>query len=149
MRTGSWVRYSRLARSRMSATAACSLKAAARTIAGCGVSGFWLATENDGMRNDPCAMVRKRSAEQGADTRREMPGAANEPSLADGGRSACERRHSHRICDRGLASGENGQAGSPPPTWGRVRAGEASEDRLAPKRGFPLPDLPRIGGGGT
>jgi hypothetical protein len=36
----------------------------------------------------------------------------------------------------------------PPPTWGRVGVGEASDGRLTPKRGFPLPDLPHLGGGG-
>jgi hypothetical protein len=29
----------------------------------------------------------------------------------------------------------------PPPTWGRIEVGEASEDCLAPKRGFPLPRI--------
>src|SRR5687767_15607522 len=35
----------------------------------------------------------------------------------------------------------------PPPTCGRAGVGEASDDRLPPKRGFPLPDLPHVGGG--
>ena|SRR5688572_21971009 len=35
----------------------------------------------------------------------------------------------------------------PPPRWGRVGVGEASDDCLTPKRGFPLPDLPHVGGG--
>jgi hypothetical protein len=33
----------------------------------------------------------------------------------------------------------------PPPSWGRVGVGEASDDSLTPKRGFPLPDLPQLG----
>jgi len=37
----------------------------------------------------------------------------------------------------------------PPPSWGRVGAGEAREDSRPPKRGFPLPTLPRVGGGET
>ena len=36
----------------------------------------------------------------------------------------------------------------PPPTRGRVGVGEASDDSLAPERGFPLPTLPQFGGGG-
>ena len=32
----------------------------------------------------------------------------------------------------------------PPPTWGRVGVGEASDDSLPPKRGFPLPTLPQL-----
>jgi ATP-dependent helicase/nuclease subunit B len=35
----------------------------------------------------------------------------------------------------------------PPPNWGRVGVGEASDDSLPPKRGFPLSTLPRVGGG--
>ena len=35
----------------------------------------------------------------------------------------------------------------PPPTRGRVGVGEASEDSISPKRGFPLPTLPHFGGG--
>jgi ATP-dependent helicase/nuclease subunit B len=35
----------------------------------------------------------------------------------------------------------------PPPSRGRVGVGEASEDSLPPKRGFPLPALPQFGGG--
>ena len=35
----------------------------------------------------------------------------------------------------------------PPPIRGRVGVGEASEDPLPPKRGFPLPTLPHAGGG--
>ena len=35
----------------------------------------------------------------------------------------------------------------PPPTWGRVGVGEASEDSLTPNRGFPLPTLAQGGGG--
>src|SRR5688500_3127357 len=31
------------------------------------------------------------------------------------------------------------------PRWGRVGVGEASDGCLAPKRGFPLPDLPHVG----
>ena len=37
---------------------------------------------------------------------------------------------------------------SPFPTWGRAGAGEASEDCLHRRRGFPLPTLPHFGGGG-
>src|SRR5688572_26867601 len=37
---------------------------------------------------------------------------------------------------------------APPPTsWGRIEVGEASDDCLAPKRGFPLPNLPHVGEG--
>ncbi len=35
----------------------------------------------------------------------------------------------------------------PPPSWGRAGVGEASDDSLAPKRGFPLPTLPHVGRG--
>src|SRR5688572_20379845 len=35
----------------------------------------------------------------------------------------------------------------PPPIWGRIEVGEASDDCLAPKRGFPLPTLPHVRGG--
>jgi hypothetical protein len=35
----------------------------------------------------------------------------------------------------------------PLPTWGRVGVGEASDDCLAPKRGFPLSNLPQVGAG--
>src|SRR5687767_11138812 len=35
----------------------------------------------------------------------------------------------------------------PPPIWGRIEVGEASDDCLAPKRGFPFPNLPHAGGG--
>jgi hypothetical protein len=34
-----------------------------------------------------------------------------------------------------------------PPAWGRIEVGEASDDCRAPKRGFPLPTLPQLGGG--
>src|SRR5688572_11050510 len=33
----------------------------------------------------------------------------------------------------------------PPPRWGRVGVGEASDDCLTPKRGFPLPTSPSLG----
>src|SRR5688572_32818824 len=36
---------------------------------------------------------------------------------------------------------EEAQRIPPPPTWGRIEAGEASEDCRPPKRGFPLPNL--------
>ena len=36
---------------------------------------------------------------------------------------------------------------SPAPNMGRVGVGEASDDCLASKRGFPLPYLPQVGGG--
>ena len=35
----------------------------------------------------------------------------------------------------------------PPPSWGRVGVGEASDRCRAARRGFPLPDLPQLGGG--
>src|SRR5688500_1546965 len=36
----------------------------------------------------------------------------------------------------------------PPPTWGRIEVGEANDDCLAPKRGFPLPNPhPALGEG--
>jgi ATP-dependent helicase/nuclease subunit B len=84
-----------------------------------------------------------------------LPGLDRAPDAEDWQAIAQDPSHpqyglAHLLTRFGITRDEVVDVGVPPlPVWGRVGVGEASEDLLAPKRGFPLPTLPRAGGGGA
>jgi ATP-dependent helicase/nuclease subunit B len=82
-----------------------------------------------------------------------LPGLDRAPSDEDWQAIAEDPSHpqyglAHLLKRFEITRGEVADVETPPPaTRGRVGVGEASEDFLPPKRGFPLPTLPQIGGG--
>jgi hypothetical protein len=118
------------------------------------------------MALDPCAAARidERAEEQGGAESDEGKG----PDARKAARPFCSPAHKERIKEcvplplRAISYGtrscsplsprrgraiafEETQRVPPPPAWGRIEVGEASEDCLTPKRGFPLPNLPQMG----